>query len=149
MNAPFGCHAISLTPVRFDTWRAAPPTAGITKTLPPERKAIEELSGDQRALGGGPGSLESRRKPEPSALTRHRCATRRLAGQSAVDSMKVMARPSGAICGSPMRGMLRRSTSVMGRLACELMLTLEHSATHDASRAIELVIPRGMKFELV
>jgi hypothetical protein len=34
-------------------------------------------------------------------------------------------------------------------LACELTLTLEHSATHDASRAIELVIPRGMKFERV
>ena len=107
-----------------------------------------ELSGDQRAPGGGPGSLESRRRPEPSALIRHRWATRRLAGQSAVDNMKVMARPSGDICGSPIRGMLSRSTSVMGRLDCELM-PLEDSATHDASRAIELVIPRGMKFERV
>jgi hypothetical protein len=33
-------------------------------------------------------------------------------------------------------------------LDCELM-PLDDSATHDASRAIEMVIPRGMKFERV
>ena len=85
--------------------------------LAPERNAIEEPSGDQRALGGGPGSFDRRRRPEPSALIRHKWATRRFAGQSAVESMNVMARPSGAIWGSPIRGMLSRSTSVIGRLA--------------------------------
>ena len=116
MNAPLGCHAMSVTPVRFDTCRGVPPPAGITYTVPPERKAIVELSGDHRALGGGPGSFESRRRPVPSVLIRQRCATRRLAGQSGVVSMKVMARPSGESCGSPTRGILSRSTSVIGRL---------------------------------
>src|SRR5918995_3383410 len=101
MKRPLGCQAMSATPVRFETCRGAPPPAEITCTVPPDKNAMVELSGDQRALGGGPGAVVSRRIPVPSALIRHKCATRRLFGQSVVDNMKVMARPSGESCGSP------------------------------------------------
>ena len=45
MNAPPGCHAISVTPVRFDTCRGVPPSAGITM----QGAAREE--GDRGAVG--------------------------------------------------------------------------------------------------
>ena len=126
---------MSLTPVRFDTCRAAPPLAGITNTLPRERNASVELSGDQRAPGGGPGSFVSRRSPVPSLLIRQRCVTRRFDGQSGVDSQNAIARPSGDNCGSPTRGMLSRSTGVIGRLAV-CVATLDTNARHADARSV-------------
>src|SRR5687767_8659431 len=149
MKRPLGCHAMSVTPVRFDTCRGLPPPAGMTCKAPPDNDAIVELSGDHRAVGGGPGSFVSRRIPVPSALMRHKCATRRLAGQSGVDNMKMMVRPSGESCGSPTRGMLSRSTSVMGRLAWVWTVPLEMNAIHDTISAIEKAIGRGMELPRV
>src|SRR4029453_11793506 len=109
MNAPLGCHAISLTPVRFDTWRAVPPAAGITKTLPPERKAIDKPSGDQRALGGGPGSLERRAKPEPSG-------TLGLRADAGARTQRHARRQHGDRTGYPARHEVRASITCQNRL---------------------------------
>jgi hypothetical protein len=71
------------------------------------------------------------------------------AGQSTVDSMKVMARPSGESCGSPTRGMLRRSTSVIGRFSAWVM-TLDVNARHaDTRNATNTSRRSGIEFERV
>ena len=130
MKLPSGCHAISDTPVRDEICRGAPPSAGMTNTLPRDRNAIIDPSGDQRAVAAPPSIEVSRRSMEPSVLTCQICGIRRLERQSVVSNVNVARPPSGASCGSATRGIFRRSTSEGGRFEL-CVTTVRLNGRHD------------------